>query len=266
MSTDVIVGSTKNPRALALDRDLAMTLAPTEYERVVAVFEGLTPDQWAQPTDCPGWDVRAMAGHMLGMIQMSASVLETARQQRAASKRGGVPIDALTALQVAKNAHLSIDELVQETRTLSRKAARARRRTPAFIRNRRLPQPQDAGDGDEWWTIGYLSDIIMTRDPFLHRIDISRATGTTLRLTADHEGVLVDDIVREWAERHGQPYRLELTGPAGGSWSYDAGGGATGQATGDGAGEQITMDAVEFLRAISGRGPSNGLLATKVPV
>lgn len=39
----------------------------------------------------------------------------------------------------------------------------------------------------------------------MHRIDISRATGRPLTLTADHDGVLVADVVHEWAGRHGTP-------------------------------------------------------------
>jgi hypothetical protein len=57
-----------SPRIPALDHDTAMTRAATEYERVVALFERLTPEQWRRPTDCAGWDVRAMAGHMLGVV------------------------------------------------------------------------------------------------------------------------------------------------------------------------------------------------------
>jgi hypothetical protein len=58
--------------------------------------------------------------------------------------------------------------------------------------------------------------MIITRDPWMHRLDLARATGQDLVLTADHDGVMVADVVAE--RRHGQPYRLELTGPAGGSW------------------------------------------------
>ena len=53
--------------------------------------------------------------------------------------------------------------------------------------------------------------------------------------------------------RHGAPYRLELTGPAGGSWDAV------------GSGEQITMDAIEFCRAVGGRSPHDGLLTVQVP-
>ncbi len=105
---------------------------------------------------------------------------------------------------------------------------------------------------DERWTIGFLVDVILTRDPFMHRVDISRATGVPIQVTPDHQGVLLDDVVREWGSRHAQPYRLELTGPADGTWKSGAGG------------EPISMDAVEFCRSLSGRA-SAGLLATRVP-
>jgi hypothetical protein len=72
-------------------------------------------------------------------------------------------------------------------------------------------------------------------------------------LTADHDGVLVADVVAEWAERHGKPYTLTLTGPAGGAWVRGEGG------------ENIVMDAVEFCRALANRSPQPGLLATSVP-
>jgi hypothetical protein len=100
--------------------------------------------------------------------------------------------------------------------------------------------------------------VILTRDPWMHRLDLARATGQDLVLTADHDGVIVADIVAEWARRHGQPYRLELTGPAGGNWSSGIGG------------EEIVMDAVDFCRIVAGRpgsvgGKSWGLLTTQVP-
>ena len=58
----------------------------------------------------------------------------------------------------------------------------------------------------------------------MHRIDTAEATGRPLVLTAEHDGVLVADVVTEWAGRHGAPFTLQLTGPAGGSWSAGTGG------------------------------------------
>ena len=244
------------PRRSLLERDLAMQLAATEYDRVGALLEVLTPAQWSAPTDCPDWDVRAMAGHMLGMAQMAASLPEMVRQQRAAAKRqkrdGGLGVDALTAVQVDKNAGLTCSEVVEAMRVVGPKAARARRRTPALVRNRTLPEPQDVAGEKESWTLGFLLDTILTRDPFMHRIDISRAAGMTLDASEDHEGNIVEDVVYEWAGRHGSPYVLELTGPAGGRWEK-------------GSGEVITIDALEFCRAVGGRATYDGLLSVQVP-
>lgn len=244
-------GTKQNPRLPGLDRQTATRLAATEYERVADLLARLTPEHWAAPTDCPAWDVRAMAGHMLGMAQMIATWREMVRQQLVAgrrAKRDGVEsIDALTALQVDKNADLSTGEVVFQLRRVAPSAVRNRRRAPGLMRRQTMPE------NGEWWTLGYLFDVILTRDPFMHRIDITRATGVPLAATADHEGVIVADVVAEWAERHGAAYDLELTGPAGGHWRA-------------GDGERITMDAFEFCRALSGRAPAAGLLATQVPV
>ena len=54
MTTELGATPTKNARRSALDRDVAMTLAATEYDRVVTVFEECTPEQWEMPTVCPG--------------------------------------------------------------------------------------------------------------------------------------------------------------------------------------------------------------------
>ena len=256
MTTTTIQGSRKTPYVSALDRGVAMRLAAAEYDRVIATLEQLTPDQWNAATDCTGWDVRAIAGHVLGMTRMAASTRETIRQQVAATRRskreGGLLIDALTALQVEEQESLSTEEVVERMRTYGPKAARGRARTPALIRGRNSGQ-QDVAGATEYWTFGYVVDTILTRDPFMHRVDIGRATGVQLPATSDHEGVIVDDVVREWAGRHRAAYTLALTGPAGGHWSH-----------GDG-GEQTTMDAFEFCRALSGRAEAPGLLRYQVP-
>lgn len=113
--------------------------------------------------------------------------------------------------------------------------------------------PVVAGTISDEWSLGYLVDVILTRDAWLHRVDLSRAVGSEMELTADHDGRIIADVVAEWARRHGQPFRLTLTGPAGGT--YDAGAG----------GEEIEIDPVAFCRAISRRTASEGLLTQEVP-
>jgi uncharacterized protein (TIGR03083 family) len=241
------------PRIAALSRGTAMRLAATEYQRFADLLRSLGPGDWAKPTECPGWDVRAMAAHALGMVEMAASIRETNRQLKLARSRGGLFIDALTALQVNERAGMTPAQITARFAARAPRAASARRRTPGFIRRRPMPVPQHVGGREEAWTIGYLIDVILTRDPWMHRADIARATGTDLVLTADHDGVLIADVVAEWAARHGQPYTLHLTGTAGGTWSRGAGG------------PLIETGAVEFCRVLSGRGHADGLLAVQVP-
>jgi uncharacterized protein (TIGR03083 family) len=241
------------PRKSALARSVAMRLAAEEYQRFIDVLAALSRDDWRKPTECPAWDVRAMAAHALGMAEMAASIREQMRQVKSATKRGGSFIDALTSLQVEERRDMTPAQILARFQQVAPKASRGRRLTPGLIRRRTMPQLQVVGDHEEPWTIGYLIDVILTRDPWMHRIDISRATGAVPVLTPEHDGALVADVVGEWAQRHGRPFTLNLTGPAGGSWT--AGSGA----------ETIDLDAVQFCRTVSGRTAGTGLLTTHVP-
>lgn len=241
-------------RMPALHRETASRLMATEYDRVVQLLRALTPTQWTAETCNTGWDVRALAGHLLGMVSMAASLPEQMRQMRAAKKRGGVFIDALTGVQVEKYAGLSTDELISEYARLAPKGVQGRRRMPGLIRRRTMPDEQPVSPTEsERWTFAYLVDVILTRDAWLHRSDIAQVTDAPLVLTMEHDAVLVADVAAEWAQRHGQPCSLNLTGPAGGSWTW-----------GDG-GPLYELDAVEFCRILSGRGEGDGLLQTRVP-
>jgi uncharacterized protein (TIGR03083 family) len=242
-----------SPRKSRLARPVAMRLAADEYRRFIDVLASLSPGDWSKPTECAGWDVRAMAAHALGMAEMAASIREQMRQVKTATKRGGVFIDALTSLQVEERDDMTPARILKRFQQVAPKASRGRRLTPGLIRRRTMPQLQVVGGREEAWAIGYLIDVILTRDPWMHRIDVCRATGAVLVLTPDHDGVLVADLVQEWAQRHGQPYTLNLAGTAGGSWTVGTGA------------ESIDLDAVEFCRVLSGRESGEGLLTTQVP-
>jgi uncharacterized protein (TIGR03083 family) len=246
-------GRDDRPRTSTLDRPVLMRLASDEYERFGDLLGALPASDATRLTDCPGWDVRTMASHVLGMAEMAASFRDGRRQQKAAFARGGVFIHALTAVQVDERTHMTLGQITSRFRVVGPKAARARRRLPALVRRRRMPVAQSVGGQDEQWTLGYLMDTIITRDVWMHRLDIANAVGTVPHLTADHDGVLVGDVVREWAARHGEPCAVDLTGVAGGSWTFGSGGPA------------FCVDAVEFCRTLARREPAKGLLAVEVP-
>jgi hypothetical protein len=112
----------------------------------------------------------------------------------------------------------------------------------------------------ERWSLGYLVDTIYLRDLWMHRVDASRATGHELELSSDHDGRIVADVVAEWARRHGEPFTLTLTGPAGGT--YSSAGTGTGSTT---TPPEVELDAVELCRILAGRADGTGLLTTIVP-
>jgi len=247
------VGGT--PRRPALDRSTAKRLMAREYERAVEQLRSLSDDEWRMDTCNTGWNVRALAAHMLGMVAMAASVPEQLRQMRGAKKRGGEFIDALTALQVEKYDGWTPAQIIPEFERLAPKAVKGRSRMPGLLRGRPMPdaQPVNPPDGYERWTFAYLVDVILTRDPWMHRTDIAAATGREMTLTAEHDGVIVDDVVHEWAERHRQPCLLILTGPIAREYVFGA------------DGPSYTVEAVDFCRVLSGRGAGEGLLRTRVP-
>jgi len=243
------------PRTSRWEHSTAMALAATEYDRGLAHLRRLAEDDWSKPTACSAWDVHQMVAHMLGMAEMVTSLREMVRQQRLAARRGG-GIDNLTQLQVDEHADWSPERIVERFGETGPRAVTWRRRVPRVIRNRRLPELQRINGADESWTLGFLFDVILTRDPWMHRTDLALATQTVLELTPEHDGFLVAGVVEEWADRHGKDFDLTLTGPAGGHWTVGVNG------------PVIELDAIDYCRVLSGRrGPVelDELLSTEVP-
>ena len=228
-------------------------LAVEENARFVALIAALGPAEWECATDCTQWDVRAVVGHVLGAMEGHASVLQFIHQTRAGKKAAGDGplVDGMSAVQVAGHAHLRTDQAVARLREVAPRAARRRGRIPAPLRA--LPMRVEIGGHWEWWSLGYFFGTILTRDTWMHRIDICRATGRPVVITPEHDGRIVADLVAEWSRRHDKPFALRLDGPAGGVFGRGANG------------EEITMDAIEFCRTLSGRETGTGLLAQTVP-
>ena len=241
-----------------LEHKEAMGLAETEFARMVALLRSLSAESWSQPTVCAQWDVRAMASHVLGMAEAQASFRQFVHDFRAAGKRtDGKMIDAMTATQVGERSSMPPQAIIDRVAAVAPKAVRARRRTPALMR-RAVRMKQDPPFDAEKWRFGFLVDTIFTRDTWMHRLDISRATGEPMELTAEHDGRLIADVVAEWAQRHGKPFTLRLTGRAGGQWRVADGGE-------DLEFDALEFDALDFCWIVGSRQQGTGLLATEVP-
>jgi len=237
----------------ALGHTEAMGLAGTEFTRMIELLRTLRADEWATDTVCNLWNVRSMVAHVVGMADAQASFRQFAHDFGAARKRsGGAMIDALNASQVRDRVDMTPEQLVDRLAAVAPRAVRSRRRTPAVMR-KVVRLRQDPPFATERWPYGFLVDTIFTRDTWVHRLDISRATGREMTITQQHDGRIVAGVVAEWVHRHGKPFTLNLSGAAGGSWH-----------AGDG-GELVELDALEFCWTVAGRAEGDGLLATPVP-
>lgn len=236
----------------------AMQLQAVELERTLDFLRSLDADDWTAQTVCPDWDVHRMYLHVLGACEAAASMRENVHQMRAAKrlqKSDGGPLEAgLSAVQVRERLDVTPAALVERLAAVAPATVRKRTRMPALMR--RMPMKID-GPVIETWKLGYLVDTIYLRDLWMHRVDAAEATGRELVLSADHDGRIIADVVAEWARRHGQPFTLTLTGPAGAAFT----------ATGAKGAPPVTLelDAVEFCRTLAGRAEATGLLETIVP-
>jgi uncharacterized protein (TIGR03083 family) len=238
-----------------INRPEARQLAEDEFVRFAELAASLGEEEWELPTDCTGWDVRKMALHVLGSADAQASVREFVHQMR-----HGIPlnreidshhwVDGLNELQIRQRHHLSDAELVGQLKAVGPEAVRSRWRTPPPVRYLPIPFGPPIG----WKPLKYLLDVGFTRDVWCHRIDICSATGKPMELTPEHDGRLVADIVAEWALIHREPFDLVLEGPAGGKFTQGV------------DGERVQIDALDFIRTLSGRLPGTGILSHPLPL
>jgi hypothetical protein len=192
-----------------------------------------------------------MVAHLCGATAFCTSIREARRQAFAGRQlvkgTGRSLIDGINDAQIRERTGRSPAELLVELRSTFPAAVHRRATYPRVLRGVPIPDPTVGSV-----RLGELMDVIYTRDAWMHRVDLALATEHLLELTPDHDGRLVADVVRDWADRHGRPFRLELEGPAGGNYVRGVGG------------EEHSLDAVEFCRILSGRGVGPGLLETRV--
>jgi len=233
-----------------------MELAETEYRRYTDMLGRLQPDDWAKQTVNTDWNVKQLTQHVLGFAESNASFRVFVKGMRAGKKRAKVKgydhfVHGMNEVQVEEREHLTSQELVANWKTTWPKALKGRRRFPPFMR----PIPLEFGPPIGKKPMGsYLMDVVFTRDTWMHRIDTCRAVGIDPVLTHEHDGRLIEDMVAEWTKLYDLSVTLHLEGPAGGTF-----------VSGDGA-EELTIDAVEWIWILSGRGTGTGLLEKELPL
>lgn len=232
----------------------AAPVAMAVYDQLLTLLRSLHVEDWQAATECPGWSVADMVGHLIGAGEANASLRENLRQQAwgAVHRRehSGNSLDAVNSLQVSEHRSLTPAERVSTLAALAARAVTGRMRLPRLLRRVSVPIAQSGSSVGmpPRVRLGHLMDVVYTRDVWMHTLDVARATGRGVDLSDPVNARIVADVVREWALQHGQPVELTLSGPCGGRFVAGA------------DGERIELDSVEFCRALSGRAPGQGLL------
>ena len=185
-----------------------------EYEALAALIESLDASEWDAPTRCTGFQVRDVAGHVVGLAEDVVQGVPGSRnaEEEAASVRGDSPAQAAARLRAVITA---------------------------------LQPLLDALDDDMWNGPSGVPDLTFGRgvltlwfDAFVHADDIRAALG---RPTARGAGLAasVEYLAGELAGRGWGPATLALDGIP----RYDVGAG----------GREIIGDPMQFVLVATGR-------------
>lgn len=220
------------------------SLAREEWKRLLAFLDALDAGDWSKPTMCTEWTVRDMVAHQAGAYAAYASFQEFRRQYLNPPPKNRLPEDFINEIQIADRRHKTNAELISEIREKGPRTITNRRRIPFFLRAVSIPRP-----GGATLNMGYMLDIIYSRDTWMHRIDLARATNREMKLTREHDGRMVELVMRDvnavLAPKLGSDsVVIALTGIAGGVWRI--GNSATPRAT-------LEMDTLDFNIYASGR-------------
>lgn len=223
--------------------DEAHRLMTDAFERLLRLLESLHADDWSKPTACTAWDVHDMVAHQAGGYLSGFSYREMLRQYTKLPKAGQLPEDAINALQVGERKDMSPAELVAELKRVGPQAIH--NWAYGFNAIKWIHAPHPVGG---FMSLRYLMWVTHSRDTWMHRLDICRATNRPFEQTREHDGRIVELVVRDVAGKlpkrlNGRAITLTLTGVAGGVWQVGEGEPAAG----------LEMDALDFNIFVSGR-------------
>lgn len=221
----------------------AYALLTNEFKRFSQLLDKLSAEDWDKPTACTDWNVKEILAHQAGGFASGTGYREFIRQASTKKKPGQLIEDAINALQVGERRYKSPTEIIAEIRQAGPKAILNWAHGFKLVKWVSIPHPVSGS-----LSMRYLMWVIHSRDTWMHRLDICRATGNHFELTAEHDGRIVALVVRDVSQQlagklGGKGVVIELTGVAGGIWKV-------------GTGEEVArlkMDALDFNIFVSGR-------------
>ncbi len=223
--------------------DEAHRLMTEAFARLLTLLESLNADDWSKPTACTEWDVHDMVAHQAGGYLSGVSLGEMLRQYARIPKKGQLPEDAINELQVGERKHMTPQNLIAELKQVGAKAIHNWAYRFNGIKWFAMPHPVGG-----FMSLRYLMWVTHSRDTWMHRMDICRATNRPFEQTREHDGRIVELVVLDVSKKlrkrlNGKAITLTLKGIAGGEWQI-----------GDGeAVANLEMDALDFNILVSGR-------------
>jgi uncharacterized protein (TIGR03083 family) len=223
--------------------DEAYGLLVTELNRFIGLVETLGPEDWGRPTACTEWNVRDILAHQAGGYASGTSYREMIHQYSHLPKPGQLPEDSTNETQLADRKGKSPAELITELKTVGPIAAQKWAYEFRLVKPISIPH-RTAGS----LNLRHLMWVIHSRDTWMHRLDLCRATGRKFEQTAAHDGRIAALVMRDVSKAlnkklDGRTLAFDLTGVAGGNWEIGNGEPAA----------TIRMDVLDFNIFASGR-------------
>ncbi|MGZ0151730.1 maleylpyruvate isomerase family mycothiol-dependent enzyme [Kribbella sp. WER1] len=199
-------------------------------------------DEWQRRTVCDEWDVADIAGHLIGQAEDVNRLTSFPRRYRKAKQvYPEVPrIDAHMMVQADEHRGTPPAQLRTSFDEAWRKATERISTEPALLRRMAM-----TFNGFRM-NLGYIHDVLLARDLWTHRDDVCQALGRPFTVGpygAEIVAQVMYDVIDGpwWGDR--PAVEVELTGAGGATYQL-------------GRGEPVgraTVDAVGYMRTLSGR-------------
>ena len=211
------------------------------WHDLLASIEGT---EWQRRTVCDAWDVADIAGHLIGQAEDVIRLSSFPRRFRKGKRvYPGVPrFDAHMMVQADEHRGTPPAQLRAQFDELWAKATRRISSNPKLFRRMTMQ-----ADDVPRMSLGYVQDILLARDLWMHRDDVCQALGRPFD-AGPHAEELIAQVIYDleaagpfWGDR--PAVVLELTGQGGGTYRL-------------GRGEPVghaAVDAVAYMRTLSGR-------------
>lgn len=241
-----------------VDRDLVVRLLTEQFHTITDLCSGFDEATWALPTCLPGWNVKDNVSHMIGTESMllgrpnpTVEVIGLTHVRNAIGEANELWVESLRGESGARV--LDVFNEVTDKRIAALEAM-----TQADFD---APSWTPAGPDE---TYGRFMRI-RHYDCFMHTLDITEAIGVDDITPVDHLRSALSEPIgglgyivgKKAGLPKGTSVRIELTGPAGGTYLVDVADRATlvDELDGDPT-ASITLDPVLFLRLTGGRRPA----------